>query len=247
MNKRQNEILEYITEHKKVEVATLSELYGVSQVTIRKDLNYLEAQGMITRNHGYASINEEDDINTRLAYHYEKKRRIALKAIEDIHDGDTIMIESGSCCALVAKEIATHFKDITIITNSAFISEYVRKDNVNIILLGGQYQKESQVMVGPLTRTCVSQFFVDKLFIGADGFTTHTGFTGKDYLRCETVKDMANQANEVIIVSESEKFGKQGIVNLLPTSSVSTIITDNELSDEFITYFSENQINIKMS
>ena len=169
MNKRQTKILELLTQNKKVEVTKLSELLGVSQVTIRKDLDALSESGMLIREHGYATLNKSDDMNIRLAYHYEQKQKVAKKAVESIQHGETIMIESGSCCALVALEIAKTKKDVTLITNSAFIADYIRKHTaIKIILLGGEYQHESQVMVGPMMRKCAEAFFVDKLFIGTD-------------------------------------------------------------------------------
>ena len=149
MNKRQTKILELLTQNKKIEVTKLSELLGVSQVTIRKDLDALSESGMLIREHGYATLNKSDDMNIRLAYHYQQKQQVAKKAVESIQHGETIMIESGSCCALVALEIAKTKKDITLITNSAFIADYIRKHtSIKIILLGGEYQHESQVMVG---------------------------------------------------------------------------------------------------
>ena len=150
---RHTKILELITENKKMEVTKLSQLLSVSQVTIRKDLIQLENSGLIVREHGFATLNSSDDINNRLAYHYDIKQRIAKLAVESIEDGETVMIESGSCCALVALEIAQTKKDVTIITNSAFIADYIRKvAKIRIILLGGEYQNESQVMVGPITK-----------------------------------------------------------------------------------------------
>lgn len=103
---RHTKILELITENKKMEVTKLSQLLSVSQVTIRKDLIQLENSGLIVREHGFATLNSSDDINNRLAYHYDIKQRIAKLAVESIEDGETVMIESGSCCALVALEIA---------------------------------------------------------------------------------------------------------------------------------------------
>ena len=174
---------------------------GVSQVTIRKDLIQLENDGLIMREHGYATLRNSADISNRLVYHYEIKQKIAKLAVQSIADGETVMIESGSCCALVAMEIARTKQDVTLITNSAFIADYVRKTgNIRILLLGGEYQKESQVMVGPITRKCAETFFVDKLFIGTDGFTKEFGFTGNDYMRSESVRDMARQAEHVIVV-----------------------------------------------
>lgn len=233
MNERQTKILELLTEEKKIEVTRLSELLEVSQVTIRKDLISLEDSGLIKREHGYATLHKFDDINNRLAYHYDMKQKIAELAVASVQDGETVMIESGSCCALVAKAIAAMRHDVTIITNSAFIADYIRKSsNIRIILLGGEYQRESQVMVGPITRKCAQSFFVDKFFIGTDGYTTETGFTGNDYMRSETVRDLANQATHVIVVTESVKFKQKGIVNLLATKDISTVVTDEGIPEE---------------
>jgi len=245
MNQRQTKILELITEHKKMEVTKLSEMMDVSQVTIRKDLVQLEQSGLITRAHGYAMLNESDDINHRLAYHYETKLKIARLAAESVQNGETVMIESGSCCALLALEIARTKKEVTLITNSAFIADYVRKTGIRIILLGGEYQPESQVMVGPMTRKCAEAFFVDKLFIGTDGFTRETGFTGNDYMRSETVQDMAKQSSHVIVVTDSVKFSQKGVVNLIETGKVSAVITDDGIPEESETYLSEMGIEIR--
>lgn len=245
MNKRQSQILDLLTQNKKLKVTELSEVLNVSQVTIRKDLSALEDSGIIVREHGYAKLNESDDINNRLAYHYNIKQKIAEKAVESIEDGETVMIESGSCCALVALEIAKTKKDVTLITNSAFIADYIRKTgNVRIILLGGEYQEESQVMVGPITRKCAEGFFVDKLFVGTDGFTKETGFTGNDYMRSEAVKDMAKQASNVIIVTDSVKFEQKGIVSLLDIKKVSYVYTDSNIPEDAEEYLVENNIKV---
>ena len=245
MNKRQSQILDLLTQNKKLKVTELSDVLNVSQVTIRKDLSALEDSGIIVREHGYAKLNESDDINNRLAYHYDIKQKIAEKAVESIEDGETVMIESGSCCALVALEIAKTKKDVTLITNSAFIADYIRKTgNVRIILLGGEYQEESQVMVGPITRKCAEGFFVDKLFVGTDGFTRETGFTGNDYMRSEAVKDMAKQASNVIIVTDSVKFQQKGVVSLLDTKKVSYVYTDSNIPVDAEEYLVENNIKV---
>ena len=245
MNKRQSQILDILAKNKKMEVTKLSELLNVSQVTIRKDLVILENSGIIVREHGYARLNESDDINNRLARHYETKQKIAKLAVESIENGETVMIESGSCCALVALEIARSKKDVTLITNSAFIADYIRKiGSVKVILLGGEYQNESQVMVGPLTRKCVEAFFVDKLFIGTDGFTIETGFTGNDYMRSEAVKDMAKQASRVMIVTDSDKFSQKGVVNLIEIEKVACVYTDDNIPSKIEDYLNKRNIKV---
>ena len=245
MNERQNKILTLLAKEKKMEVAALSQLLGVSQVTIRKDLDQLENRGLVVRNHGFACLNDSDDINQRLAMHYDIKQKIAGAACQLIENGETVMVESGSCCALLALEIAKTKKDVTIITNSAFIGEYIRKSgDCKIVLLGGQYQREAQVMVGPMTRKCAELFFVDKLFIGIDGFMAESGFTGNDFMRCEVVRDMAKQANTVIVVSDSSKFSQKGTVRLLTMSEVSYVFTDDEILPEHEQILIESGIQV---
>ena len=230
MKNRGNKILELLTKNNKIEVSLLAEELCVSQVTMRKDLDELESKGIIKREHGFALLCSADDINGRIAYHYEEKRKIAEKAAELISNGDTIMIENGSCCALLADTLTATKKDLTIITNSAFIAEYIRgKSNFQINLLGGIYQQDSQVMVGPMILQCVENFFVDRFFIGTDGYSTKMGFTNQDQMRAQAVRDMARQAEKVIVLTESEKFSKRGIVPLNLKDQIKAVITDNEI------------------
>jgi DeoR/GlpR family transcriptional regulator of sugar metabolism len=224
----------------------LAELLNVSQVTIRKDLGVLEEKGLLKREHGYAVRTSSDDINSRLAFNYDIKRKIARLACELVSDGETVMIESGSSCALLAEELAYNKKDITIITNSTFISAYIREGNAKVVLLGGDYQPESQVVVGPLTRKCVKDFFVDKLFIGTDGYNSKMGFTGKNLMRTETVKAMAESANKIIILTESSKFSERGVVSQFKAEEISYLLTDTNIPKDVLESLKKEKINVQM-
>lgn len=244
-NKRTNQILEILTAENKMEVSQLAEKLGVSQVTIRKDLMELEGKGIVSREHGFALLRSTDDINGRIAYHYEAKKKIASRAAQLISDGDTLMIESGSCCALLAETLAAQKKDLTIITNSAFIAEYIRsKANFQIILLGGIYQPDARVLVGPMVRQCAKNFWVDFFFIGTDGYSPRTGFTNHDQLRAQAVRDMAEQAEKVIVLTESEKFFGNGVVSLNIKNQPKIVITDKQVPKEAIAELYDRQIEI---
>ena len=118
-------------------------------------------------------------------------------------------------------------RDVTIITNSAFIAAFVRKSpGVHIILLGGEYQNESQVMVGPMIKKCVNDFYVDKLFVGTDGFNKN-GFMSNNLMRAEAIRTMSENAKRVIILTESVKFTQTGVVSLFPLSAVDSVFTDD--------------------
>lgn len=233
MAKRDAAILAMLTKDGRLEVSALAEALGVSSVTMRKDLDSLEARGIIQREHGYALLGSPDDINGRLAYHYETKLAIARRAAELVSDGETIMVESGSCCALLAKVVAATKHDVTIVTNSAFIAGYVRDDpGASCILLGGSYQNDAQVTVGPLVRACAEGFLVERLFIGTDGWTERSGFTNADHLRAEAVRDMAAQAEHVVVLTESEKFSRHGVVPLHLEARPVVVITDDAVTRE---------------
>lgn len=233
MAKRDAQILEIVTTEQKVEVASLAERLGVSTVTMRKDLDALQAKGLLLREHGFAMLANPNDVGGRLAYHYEEKRLIAQRAAQLVRDGETVMVESGSCCALLARELADAKEGVTIVTNSAFIADYVRDSKrVSCILLGGMYQQDSQVMVGPLVRTCAQEFYVDRLFVGTDGWIDGVGFTNADQMRAEAVRCMAEAASQVVVLTESEKFGQHSAVPLrLAGKKQVTLVTDDGITD----------------
>ncbi|NWK11568.1 DeoR/GlpR family DNA-binding transcription regulator [Clostridium cadaveris] len=245
MNERHTRIVNIVNKSKKIEVNALAEMLGVSPVTIRKDLGSLEEKGLLSREHGYAVMLNTDDINNRLAVCYETKVKIAKAAANMVSSGETVMIESGSSCALLAGELSNSDKDVTIITNSAFIAGYVRENgNSRVILLGGEYQKESQVMVGPLVRICAREFHVDKLFVGTDGFNPDYGFSGSDMMRTEAMKYLAESARKVILLTDSSKFEKQGVVMQLRFDELQGIVTDSEIPDSAKKLLEDKNIEI---
>jgi DeoR/GlpR family transcriptional regulator of sugar metabolism len=230
---RHGKILEILSKNGRAEVISLSDILGVSQVTIRKDLDTLENRNLIRREHGYACLNNSDDTGKRMAFKYEIKRRIALAAAATVEEGETVMIESGSCCALLAEELAKAEKDITIITNSVFVANFIRlASRTKIILLGGHYMGESQILVGPMTQRCSEIFFSDKFFSGTDGFKPDYGFTGNDVLHAQTVAELARNATEIIVLTEAEKFSRRGVIGTLRLEKVASVYTDERISAE---------------
>ncbi|HEQ7693089.1 TPA: DeoR/GlpR family DNA-binding transcription regulator [Streptococcus pyogenes] len=230
---RLERIIQLVSQKKKIDVNSLSEQLEVSKVTIRKDLDKLESKGLLRREHGYAVLNSGDDLNVRLSYNYNIKRRIAEKAAELVQDNDTIMIESGSTCALLAEVLYQTKRNIKIITNSCFIANYIRQySSCQIILLGGYYQPNSEVTVGPLLKEMISLFHVNRVFVGTDGFNKDLGFMGKDMMRSEGVRYMADAAEEVVILTDSSKFSKTSLVHQLSLADVNRVITDQALDKQ---------------
>ena len=245
MNSRQKKILNLIAQAKEMSVASLAEMFGISQVTMRKDLDVLVQDGYVTRHHGGVSVRSEDDIASRLLIGFEEKMQIAMRAAALVNDGDTIMIESGSTCALLAKVIAQNKSKVTIVTNSLFIADFIRDyDTIKIVVLGGDFQPEARVVVGPITALCAKQFFVCAMFCGVDGMAEDYGFTINDHLRGETVRDMAATAQNIYILTESKKFSMRGAAAQLPFEAVRGIVTDASISQEIKTMLEEKGIQV---
>ena len=245
MNKRQSTIVNLVNNTNKISVTTLANKLNVSEVTIRKDLNLLSNYGIIIREHGYALKKNSVDIRNRLSVNYDIKTRIAKKAAKLIDFNETIIIGSGSTCALLAEEIARTKPGVTIITHSIYIVEHASKlGNNKIILLGGEYQNDSQVMVGPLVRLNAKQYFVDKIFLGTDGFVKNIGFMGSDSLRTEAIKNMAESARNIIMLTDSSKFNKMGILVQFTQNSISRLITDSQITKEYSDFFISKGIHL---
>lgn len=233
MNERQVNILETLSTEKKIEVKQLAALADVSEVTIRKDLEILENQGLLKREHGYAVANGEDNINYRLAFGYPQKFEIAQKALKYIEPNETVIIESGSTCTLLALEIAKRDQNNTIITNSTFIARYLKDyPTTKVILLAGQYQGKSEAVVGPLIRESIKNFHTDKIFVGADGIHETFGVAGSNYERTEAAKMMRENASNVFVLSQSYKLDQKSNYHLFSLDDIQYLITDDQISED---------------
>jgi len=233
LNERQNNILKILGQNDQTSVNELSEKLEVSSVTIRQDLKFLEAEGLLKRVHGGAVLKDADDLTNRLGMNYEKKLRIARKVASYVNEGETILIESGSVNVLLARELLK-IKKVTIITTNVYIARQFRKnDQANIIILGGIYQHDSETLVGKITKACIDQINIDKAFIGIDGYTKESGFTIRDLFRAEISSYIIQKARDVFIVTDSSKFGKTELTNICFPTDIQHLATNNDLKDDF--------------
>jgi DeoR/GlpR family transcriptional regulator of sugar metabolism len=194
----------------------------------------MDSEGLLKRIHGGAVLRDADDLSNRLAINYERKLKIAKKAAACVNEGETILIESGSLNALLAREIARK-KNVKIITTNVFIARQFRKnEQAQVILLGGLYQHQSETLVGKITKTCIDQINYSKAFIGIDGYTTDSGFTLRDLYRSEISTYIIQKSREVYIVTDSSKFGKRELTNVCYPQDVQHVATDKDLDDRYI-------------
>lgn len=244
LNDRQNSILNLLGHNDQVSVNELAKQLNVSSVTIRQDLNFMESEGLLKRIHGGAVLRDADDLSNRLGINYEKKLKIARKVAEYVNEGETILIESGSINALLAREIAKK-RNVRIITTNVYIARQFRKNaEANVILLGGLYQHQSETLVGKITKVCIDQINYSKAFIGIDGYTNNSGFTLRDLYRSEISTYIIKKSKEVFIVTDSSKFGKEELTNICYPSDIQHVATDTSIGEEFTEDFCKAGINL---
>lgn len=243
MNPRQNEILQLVNDRKRVQVTELSDVIGVSGVTIRQDLNFLEKEGYLKRVHGAAMALQSDDIDNRLEVRFDIKQALANKAADLVAANETVLIEGGSANALLARTLAER-GDVTIITPSAYIAHLIRNTSANIILLGGVYQHQGESLVGPLTKLCIENIHFSTAFLGIDGFQPDTGFTSRDMMRAEIATTILAKKRRNIVLTDSSKFGQIFPSTIGRVEQISIVLTDNSAPKDAINYLKDNGITV---
>jgi len=235
---RQARILEVLSESGLVTVSALSELFGVSGMTVRRDLNRLEEAGLATRVHGGAVSYEgtvyEKPFLTREKEHGQEKQWIAHVAAQMISNGETIILDAGTTTQQIARSLARK-KDLTVVTNTipvaVALSNYLR---IQTIMLGGMLKRKELCMVGPAVIEALSRMSAHKLFLSAHGFSPEKGATDPDMRETEVKRAMIKAAKEVILVADSSKYGDVAFAQIAPLSAIHKIVTDDGLPAEAI-------------
>jgi DeoR family galactitol utilization operon repressor len=230
---RKSVILDLLMAESSVSVSLLAKRLNVTVVTARADLAALEEEGLLVRTHGGAVPAQHPKIMERTQTNKEQKGAIAKAAASMVKDGDTIIVTAGTTTALIAKYLLGK-RDIHIVTNNTLLLTYARANpQLRVTLIGGEFRPSEEGVVGPMALASIDQFHVTKAFIGIDGASIKQGFTANSVESADLVRKMAEQADEVIAISDSQKFGKPGFARILPFNGVDALVTDNNLTQEF--------------
>ena len=241
MNERQQEIIYKVNELNQVSVNDLAQQFNVSVVTIRHDLNLLEQNGYLKREHGYAVAVDSDNLDARMKIKFPLKQKIAEYAASLVNNDEHIFIEGGSTNALLARHLA-YTRRITLITSSYYIAQLLKNTDLKVIVIGGEYQKKSESVVGELACLAIKHLHFDKAFIGVDGFLPSTGFSGRNHMRTELVNTILTKPSENIIITDSSKFGQKHSYQLSPIESIHRVITDQAIRVEDEQYLTAKKI-----
>ena len=241
MNERQQEIIYKVNELNQVSVNDLAEQFNVSVVTIRHDLNFLEQNGYLKREHGYAVAIDSDNLDARMKIKFPLKQKIAEYAASLVNNDEHIFIEGGSTNALLARHLA-YTRRITLITSSYYIAQLLKNTELKVVVIGGEYQKKSESVVGELAGLAIKHLHFDKAFIGIDGFLPDTGFSGRNQMRTELVNTILTKPSENIIITDSSKFGQKQPYQLSPLEAIHRVITDQAIKIEDEKYLTAKNI-----
>ena len=247
--KRRTKIVEIIDKNGSITIADLLKEIDASTMTIHRDLNALEQEGLLMKTHGGAvSISNRDFIPSfqpRLLMHREEKQAIALEALNFISDYDTLIIDSSTTCLELAKAINnSKFSHLSVITNGHYIiSEFLKSPNISVISTGGELRRDFWAYIGTVTINSFQQIPASKAFISSLAVSINYGITeiSSDLLY---KKAIIEKGQEVILLVDSSKLGKVAPIHIANLSSISKIITDEGISDEYIEKFKETGIEV---
>ena len=239
---RHNRILALLQQNGSISVVQLAELFKVSEVTIRKDLSFLEQQKKLYRTHGSAILISPyiSDRHVNVA----EKRAIGAKAASLVAQDDSIIIASGTTMAFLAREIKP-VGHLTVITAAVPVTSILSQDtNVDVIQLGGITRSSSVSVVGPFAEQMLGNFNCSKLFVGVDGIDLEFGLTTTNMLEAALNRVMMNAAQKVIVLADSSKFGRRGFSKICDLEAVDRIITDNGIQPLYLDRLRERGIEV---
>jgi DeoR family transcriptional regulator of aga operon len=223
-------ILEGLSASGSVGVTELTARLGVSAATVRRDLELLEAQHLLTRTHGGAvaqMVSYELPLRYRSATRLEQKRRIAQEAARRVRDGAVIGLTGGTTTTEVARAVA--HRPLTVVTNALNIaSELAIRPNIKLLVTGGVARAETYELVGPIADASVADLNLDVAFIGSDGITAQAGLTTHHEIEAHTDRAVLDRAATVVVVADASKLGRVAFVQICPIGSVHELVTDGD-------------------
>ncbi|WP_348535596.1 DeoR/GlpR family DNA-binding transcription regulator [Portibacter lacus] len=250
-NHRREKIMEFLQEDGSAKVVDLAKLFKVTEVTIRQDLEKLEQQGLIIREHGGAFLkNIEDNVRNfsiKNQENLDKKAMIAFKCLEFIESGDTIILDSGSTTTEIAKKLVG-YKNLTVITNALNIALMLGTEpGIDVIMTGGEFKPPTLSLTGQKAADFFNGMNVQKLFLATAGISLKSGLTYPSISDLVVKKAMIDAADLTYIVADSTKIGKNALASLGALSLIDYIITDAGMEEKDKKIFKNHEIEVIIS
>ena len=245
---RLNAIEQYVISHETVSIDELCEVFEVSKNTIRRDLNELELRGHITKVYGGVTASAPAASAPALLRPHlnaTDKSLIGRMAAEEIADGDTIFIDSGTTTLCLLRYLVTKNR-ITIITHSlGAMSEAAKYENLSVISLGGLYSPTTDSFVGLSTIDALASMRINKAFMGATGISPTAGMTNTTFLEAEIKRAVVQRADSVYCMADSSKLGREAIVTFCHLKDLTALITDREPPREYVALCRKENVRLR--
>lgn len=247
-NQRRDKIIELLREDGSAKVIKLAKIFKVSEVTIRQDLEKLEKEGLIRREHGGAFLKSvEDSVKSFSLLNQEnldKKQVIGKRAAEIIETGETIILDSGSTTTEIARNLIGR-TGITIITNALNIALMLGAEpGIEVIVTGGEFKPPTLSLTGQKAATFFEDIHVDRLFLATAGISLRSGLTYPSLSDIIVKKAMIEAADTTYLVADSTKIGKNAFASLGALSLIDYIITDPLINKERLQIFRDFEMEI---
>jgi len=245
---RWQQILTVLAEHGRIRVPLLAARLHVSEATVRRDLEAMQARGMLQRTHGGAVLPPPaafevsfDESQTRAL---AEKRAIGRRAAAMVRDGDSIIIESGSTTLEFARCLGT-FQRLTVLTNSLVIArELSNHEGIEVMLLGGTLRRQSASLVGPWVSEILQGMRVDNAFIGSNGISADFGLSAPNPFTAASRRAMIDAARRRIALADHSKLGIESLYRVAPLSALHTLVTDAGGEEESLVPLREAGVEI---
>jgi DeoR family transcriptional regulator, aga operon transcriptional repressor len=235
---RRRKILELVEQTGQVTIHDVVKRFSVSAVTARSDLDALSANGVVLRSHGGAvryEPTQDYPLKLKATIHRSEKSRIGQAAAQLVQPNETIILDSGTTTAEIAKHLKrVKLKSLTVITSALNIAnELADAPEISLIMLGGLLRTVSYSFVGPQAEKMLRDLHADRLFLAVDGFDLEGGPFTPDVLEAQLNGLMMQVAREVTVVADSTKLGRRSLFRIGPIENVHRLITDNRAPEEF--------------
>jgi DeoR/GlpR family transcriptional regulator of sugar metabolism len=231
---RREQMVNLLEETGTLNVGELADRFGVSVVTIRKDLGELETEGLLERTFGGAVFSHRSRFNRsflqRTTEHRQEKHAIAAAALEYVQNGDTIFLDAGTTTLALAQLLKRHVKSVFIITCSVPAALELSSAGYDILLLGGTIGRKGLALFGRETLRMIERYRADKAFLGSSGFTIEKGHSTPNPEDAQIKEALIRVADKTLILVDSSKYGHDCLTSFAHLRDVYLTITDNGLA-----------------
>ncbi|MDX1575634.1 MAG: DeoR/GlpR family DNA-binding transcription regulator [Kiloniellales bacterium] len=244
---RQSAILKAVTARGSCTVSELARELDVSGETIRRDIRVMARQGLVRKVHGGVSVPDqlrESSFRQRLLENAEAKQAIARLAAAQVQNGDSLMMDTGSTTAYIARELVDH-RDLMLITNCTEIARTLARGNGNrVFLVGGELRGDDGALFGGEAVRFIERFRCRVALLSIGGVDLDSGFMDFHPEEAEFSQAVIAQASRVVVAADHSKFGRQATVKVCDLAGVDALITDQPPPAPFARRLAEVQVEI---